>query len=89
MRTLLLTPFLIMGLAGSSLGKSAGMSYPGPGNNNCAKLRTDLPSPDPHSKKCPLRADLPSPDPHSKKCPLQADLPSPTSTQQKCPLGTA
>jgi hypothetical protein len=89
MRTLLLTSFVIIGLAGSSFGKTTGVSYPGQENNNGAKLRADLPSPDPHSKKCPLRADLPSPDPHSKKCPLRADLPSPNPHSKKCPLRTA
>lgn len=71
MKTLLLTSFLITGLAGGMLAKTADISSLEPANKNCAKLVADLPRPNPTSKKCPLRADLPRPNPTSKKCPLR------------------
>jgi hypothetical protein len=86
MKTLLLTSFLITGLAGTMLAKTADISLSKPVNKNCVTLVADLPRPDPTSKKVPLRADLPRPDPTSKKVPLRADLPRPDPTSKKVPL---
>jgi hypothetical protein len=89
MKTLLLTPFLITGLAGSMLAKTADISRSEPEKTIRPQLVADLPRPNPTSKKCPLRADLPRPNPTSKKCPLRADLPRPNPTSKKCPLSIA
>jgi hypothetical protein len=71
MKTLLLTSFLIVGLAGSMFAKTADLSSSEPVNQGYAKLVADMPTPSPNSKKCPLRADMPTPSPNSKKCPLR------------------
>lgn len=71
MKILLLSSFIITGLAGAMSGKTADISQSESAIKDCAKLVSDIPMPNPRSKKCPLLADIPMPNPRSKKCPLR------------------